>query len=256
MAHLHTSIVATGQLVTVFALAYAFSSPMLTALTGAFHRRNLMILSLSAFTLANIIASVAPNYWELMAARILLAAAAGLYVPGANALAGAIAGPERRGTALGIVNGGISIAVAFGVPLGALVGDRLGWRMTFAGVAALSAAATAGLLFGLPRAIGAGLSTATLRERIHTARKPVILTTLIITTVGHGRLHDLHLPGAIRCPNHATAGRANRLRIVHLRRCGGRWRVHRRRSCGPPWFAPSDHSLPRGIDPGFLAAIG
>ena len=70
---LHTSIVATGQLVTVFALAYALSSPILTALTGAFHRRTLMILSLSAFTVANIFAWAAQNYWELMAARILLA---------------------------------------------------------------------------------------------------------------------------------------------------------------------------------------
>lgn len=180
---LQTSIVATGQLVTVFALAYALSSPVLTALTGSFHRRTLMIVSLSAFAAANVIAWAAQNYWELMAARILLAAAAGLYVPGANALAGAIAGPERRGTALAIVNGGITIAVAFGVPLGALVGDRLGWRMTFAGVAALSAVATAGLLFGLPRTIGAGLPTATLRERIHVARQPVILMTLLVTTL-------------------------------------------------------------------------
>jgi predicted MFS family arabinose efflux permease len=180
---LHTSIVATGQLVTVFALAYALSSPILTALTGALHRRTLMILALSAFTVANIAAWGAQNYWELMAARILLAAAAGLYVPGANALAGAIAGPERRGTALAIVNGGITIAVAFGVPLGAWVGDRLGWRMTFAGVAALSAAAIAGLLFGLPRNIGAGLPTATLRERIQVARQPVILMTLLVTTL-------------------------------------------------------------------------
>jgi len=182
-ADLHTSIVATGQLVTVFALAYAFSSPVLTALTGAFHRRTLMIAALSAFAVANILAWGAQNYWELMAARIVLAAAAGLYVPGANALAGAIAGPERRGTALAIVNGGITIAVAFGVPLGAVIGDRLGWRMTFAGVAALSAAATAGLLFGLPRSIGAGLPTATLRERIDIARQPVVLMTLLVTTL-------------------------------------------------------------------------
>jgi predicted MFS family arabinose efflux permease len=182
-ADLHTSIVATGQLVTVFALAYAFSSPVLTALTGAFHRRTLMIVSLSAFAVANILAWGAQNYWELMAARIVLAAAAGLYVPGANALAGAIAGPERRGTALAIVNGGITIAVAFGVPLGAVIGDRLGWRMTFAGVAALSAAATAGLLFGLPRSIGAGLPTATLRERIDIARQPIVLMTLLVTTL-------------------------------------------------------------------------
>ncbi|SFU26496.1 MFS transporter [Paraburkholderia aspalathi] len=55
-ADLHTSIVATGQLVTVFALAYALSSPVLATLTGALHRRTLMILSLSAFTVANIIA--------------------------------------------------------------------------------------------------------------------------------------------------------------------------------------------------------
>jgi predicted MFS family arabinose efflux permease len=182
-ADLHTSIVATGQLVTVFALAYAFSSPVLTALTGAFHRRTLMIAALSAFAIANVLAWGAQNYWELMAARIVLAAAAGLYVPGANALAGAIAGPERRGTALAIVNGGITIAVAFGVPLGAVIGDRLGWRMTFAGVAALSAAATAGLLFGLPRSIGAGLPTATLRERIEIARQPVVLMTLLVTTL-------------------------------------------------------------------------
>ena len=180
---LDISIVAAGQLVTVFALAYALSSPILTALTGTLHRRTLMILSLSAFTVANILAWAAQNYWELMAARVLLAAAAGLYVPGANALAGAIAGPEQRGKALAIVNGGITIAVAFGVPLGALIGDRLGWRMTFAGVAALSAAATAGLLLGLPRNIGAGLPVATLRERIQVARQPVILMTLLVTTL-------------------------------------------------------------------------
>src|SRR5476651_1001963 len=182
-ADLHVSIVATGQLVTVFALAYALSSPVLTALTGGFNRRSLMIAAMVAFAAANVVAWSAQNYWALMAARILLAAAAGLFVPGANALAGVIAGPERRGTALAIVNGGITIAVAFGVPLGALVGDRLGWRMTFAGVALLATLATAGLVFGLPRNIGAGLPVATLRERIATAKRPAILMTLLVTTL-------------------------------------------------------------------------
>ncbi|WP_144107782.1 MFS transporter [Paraburkholderia sp. BCC1886] len=182
-ADLHTTIVASGQLVTVFALAYALSSPVLTALTGALQRRALLIGSLAFFAAANLLAFAAHSYAELMAARILLAAAAGLYVPGANALAGAIAGPERRGKALAIVNGGITIAVAFGVPLGALIGDRLGWRVTFAGVAALASAATVGLLIGLPRGIGAGLPTATLRERIAVARQPAILLTLLVTTL-------------------------------------------------------------------------
>jgi predicted MFS family arabinose efflux permease len=182
-ADLSVSVVAAGQLVTVFALAYALSSPILTALTGSFSRRTLMLMSMGAFTLANLLAWQATGYWTLMAARILLAATAGLYVPGANALAGAIAGPERRGSALAIVNGGITIAVAFGVPLGALVGAHLGWRITFAGVAALSALATVALSFGLPRGIGAGLPVATLRERLSTARQPIVLMTLLVTTL-------------------------------------------------------------------------
>ena len=40
-ADLHTSIVATGQLVTVFALANTLSSPVMAALTGGLHRRTL-----------------------------------------------------------------------------------------------------------------------------------------------------------------------------------------------------------------------
>lgn len=180
---LSTTIIATGQLVTVFALAYALSSPILTALTARFSRRNLLIGAMLGFTAANGVAFAAQDYWVLMAARILLAFTAGLYVPGANALAGAIAGAEKRGTALAIVNGGITLAVAFGVPLGALVGEKLGWRMTFAGVAGLSVLASIGLMFGLPRGIGEGLPVATLSERIGIARKPVILLTLLVTTL-------------------------------------------------------------------------
>lgn len=182
-ADLAVSVASAGQLVTAFAFAYALSSPILTALTGRVGRRTLLILAMAAFALANVVAWSARDYWQLMAARVLLAFAAGLYVPGANALASAVVAPERRGTAIAIVNGGLSLAIAFGVPLGALIGDGMGWRATFGGVASLSLLATAGLVFGLPRGIGASLSTATLRERVTTAAQPAILLTLLVTTL-------------------------------------------------------------------------
>jgi predicted MFS family arabinose efflux permease len=182
-ADLSVSIETAGQLVTVFALAYGLSSPVLTALTGNVNRRKLLLLSMVAFTLANILAWSSPNYWALMGARVLLAFSAGLFVPGANALASAIVPPERRGRALAVVNGGITVAIALGVPLGAIVGHKLGWRMTFAGVALLSAIATAKLVTGLPRGIGSGIPTANLRERIAVARQPLILLTLLVTTL-------------------------------------------------------------------------
>lgn len=182
-ADLAVSVATAGQLVTAFAFAYAVSSPILTALTGHVGRRALLIAAMGAFALANVLAWSAHGYWQLMAARVLLAFAAGLYVPGANALASGVVAPERRGTALAIVNGGLSLAIAFGVPLGALIGDGLGWRATFGGVALLSALAFGGLLFGLPAGIGAGLATASLRERVRTASRPIILLTLLVTTL-------------------------------------------------------------------------
>lgn len=180
-ADLSVSVVAAGQLVTVFALTYALSSPILTALTGGFDRRKLLIGAMAAFTLANIVAWSAPSYWALLGARVLLAVAAGLYVPSANALATALLEPGRRGTALAIVTGGTSVAVALGVLLGAIIGDRFGWRLTFAGVGVLALLATGGLLTGLAQDVDRGLPVASLRERVAIIRQRAILMALSIT---------------------------------------------------------------------------
>ena len=136
---------------------------------------------MAAFAAANLVAAAAPGYRALVAARILLAVAAGLYVPSANALAAALAPPARRGRALAIVTGGVSLAVALGVPLGASIGARFGWRMTFVGVAGLAAVGCGGLLLGMPRGIGAGLAVASLRERIAIVRQPGALVALLVT---------------------------------------------------------------------------
>jgi len=178
---LGVSVAVAGQLVVAFTAAYALSSPILTALTGAINRRGLLIGAMTAFTLANLLAWQATGYWSLMTARILLAFAAGLYVPNAMALAGALVAPERRGSALALVSGGITVAVALAAPLGTVIADKLSWRMTFAGVAILAALATIGLLRGLPRGIGANLPVASLRERIMAARDPAVLRALLTT---------------------------------------------------------------------------
>jgi predicted MFS family arabinose efflux permease len=177
------SIQAVGQLVTIFALTYAVSSPILTALTGAFNRRKLLLLAMAAFTGANIVAAQANGYWPLVLARVLLAISAGLYVPSASALAGSLVSPERRGRALAIVLGGFSLAVALGVPLGAIIGNHFGWRMTFASVAGLGLVAFIGLLLGIPRSAGSGLAAATLRERAAIARQPGAFPALLVTTL-------------------------------------------------------------------------
>ena len=178
---LSVSIASAGQLVTVFALTYALSSPLLTAITGDIDRRRLLIASMLAFAAANFVAWSAHTYTGLLVARILLAVAAGLYVPNANALGSAMVDVSRRGTALSIVTGGSSVAVALGVPLGALIGDRFGWRVNFAAVGALALIATAGLLAGLARDIAGRLPVASLRERLDVVRQPAVFVALLST---------------------------------------------------------------------------
>lgn len=177
------SAATAGQLVTVFALAYALFSPIMTALTSRIPRRTLLIESLAAFSVLNLLAAFAAGYWSLMVARVLLAIAAGLYVPGANALAGSVVAPSLRGRAIGVVNGGLTIAIALGVPLGTWVASVASWRMTFVGVALLSLVATLGLIYGLARDVGANLPVASLSERLRVAARPDMLMALLVTTL-------------------------------------------------------------------------
>lgn len=145
---------AAGLLVIVYSLAYAVSAPVLTFCTARVPKRALLLWSLVLFAIGNALSAFASSFEVLLGTRVLVAALAGLYMPNANALAGTIVVPERRGRALAIVGGGLSMAIAFGVPLGALLGAQFGWRLTFIGVAAISVIAITVLYIGIPRELG------------------------------------------------------------------------------------------------------
>lgn len=207
IAHdLSTTVAAAGQLVTIFALAYALCSPILTALTSQFDRRTVLIVAMLAFTLSNLLAGFAGNYMALIIARILLALAAGLYMPGAFALASALVNPERRGRALAVVNAGITVAIALGVPLGTVVGNHYGWRATFLCVALLAGVATLGLFVGLSSKVGQGIAVASLQQRFAVMRKPAVLQALLMTTLWSTGTYAVYtyLPTLLGAATHLT----------------------------------------------------
>ena len=89
-ADLHVTAAAAGSLVTIFALAYAFGSPLIAVATAGVERKRLLIVAIAAFALANLVAAFAPNFASLAAARALLALAAGTFMPAAVAFATAL----------------------------------------------------------------------------------------------------------------------------------------------------------------------
>jgi predicted MFS family arabinose efflux permease len=138
---------AAGHLVTAFSLAYAIAAPVMAVLTAGLERRRLLAVATGGFTLANLLAALAPSYAGLMGARLLLALSAASFIQAAGGYAAGLGGPERHGRALSMVAGGLTVAIIAGVPLDA----GFGWRTTFLGVAGLAALSLIGILAWLPR---------------------------------------------------------------------------------------------------------
>lgn len=180
-ADLGVTLAAAGQVATVFALTYALSSPFLVTLTGRAGRRPLLVAALLLFALANAAAALAPDYGFLLAARVLGAAAAALYMPIATATAGGLAPAEKRGAALAAVTSGLIVAFMAGIPAGTVLGDAFGWRATFWLSGALALVAAAAVRAGVP-AVPAPppLGLRALRVAAH----PVVARVLALTVLG------------------------------------------------------------------------
>ena len=170
-----------GYLVLVFALSNAFGAPVLAALSGTADRRRILSGAAVVFASGAIWAGLSQGYFDLMAARILMALSAGLYTATAQATGVAISSPDHRARAIAVIVGGTTMAVAFGAPLGALVASFAGWRAAYAMVAVFALIAAISIWILLPAGLrGQQLS---LRQRVAAAALPgvpgALLTTLL-----------------------------------------------------------------------------
>ena len=182
---LNVGLPAAGHLVTAFSLAYAIGAPVMAVLTAGLERRRLLAFAMAGFSIANLLAALAPGYAGLLAARLLLALSAASFMPAASGYAAAMGGRERRGRALSIVTNGLTLAIIAGVPLGVLVGESFGWRATFLGVAGLAALSLLGILARLPSQLPG--ATASLSERMALTKRfdmLAVLATTVLTVAG------------------------------------------------------------------------
>ncbi|GIN93086.1 purine efflux pump PbuE [Siminovitchia terrae] len=135
---LHVSLGTAGQLITVFALVYAISGPVLLSLTAKVERKKLYLVALFIFFLGNLMTYFSPNFSIVMVARIITAMSTALVVVLSLTIAAKVVEPAHRAKALGFIYMGISSSLVLGVPIGILITDHFGWRTVFLGIALLS----------------------------------------------------------------------------------------------------------------------
>ncbi len=108
---------------------------------------------MALFVLANAAAALSTCYELLLVARVVSALPHGMFFGVGAAIAASLVGEERRASAVAIVFGGLTIAVAAGVPVATVIGQRLGWPMAYWFVAAIGLMSLLAMAATLPRRI-------------------------------------------------------------------------------------------------------
>lgn len=146
----HISESQAGQAVSVFTLCYALAAPIFATLLAGKPLRVILVFALAVFTLANISSALAPNFLVLLIARAVAGMGAGLFSPLASVGATSIVSQPKRGRALGLILGGMSMGTVVGVPVGLIMADHIGWQEPLWLIAIISLIALVGILTRFP----------------------------------------------------------------------------------------------------------
>lgn len=139
-ADLGVSEAATGQTVTVYAIATALTAIPLSLATATWRRKRLLLVGVGGFAIGNTITALSTVYPLTLVGRAAAGVAAGIVWALLAGYARRMAPTNLQGRAIAIVMAGIPLALALGIPAGTLMGKVIGWQVTFlamSGVAVL-----------------------------------------------------------------------------------------------------------------------
>ena len=157
VAHgLHVKGSTTSAVLSAYFAAYALLLIPGGELVDRFGARRLALCGLGLFAVGALAGALAQTFGELLIARVIQGAGAGLVSPAA--LAGAVSGfpPERRGSALGIWGASAGMSNLAGPLLGGLLTVAFGWRANWWALLPLTAAAAIAIARLLPAIVHTG----------------------------------------------------------------------------------------------------
>ena len=122
---------AASTLISVYALGVVVGAPVISAVTGKFPRRRLIILLIAFLLIGNLLTALAPNLATLLIARFIAGLPHGAYFSVANLSAAAMAPKGARGKAMAAIGMGLAVATVVGVPAAQALGQSLGWHAAY-----------------------------------------------------------------------------------------------------------------------------
>ena len=202
--NLNISIPTAGMLITAYALGVMIGAPIMTLWFGHFPRRKALIILMGIFTLGNLFAAIAPNYWGLMGARIFTSLNHGAFFGIGSIVATSVVPKDKQASAVAMMFMGLTIANIGGVPLATWIGQNIGWRMSFALIAILGVITMFSLWKALPEGELGQRPNVKAELKVLT-RLPVVLA-LLTTVMSAGAMFTLYtyIAPSLHHISHAT----------------------------------------------------
>ncbi len=179
------SVSTAGLLVSFYALAITVGTPLISAVTARLPRRVLLLALMTLFTLCNLAAGFSGAFPALLAIRIVMAVAHGVFFGLGTTVAMSLVPTQKSGRAVAIMVSGLTVAMVTGVPGGTWLGDLMGWRLPFLVVAAMGALATAGLWWFLP-ALSTQRSSGSILSQLSLVKSRALMPLYAMAALGMG----------------------------------------------------------------------
>jgi DHA2 family methylenomycin A resistance protein-like MFS transporter len=167
----------TSAVLSAYFAAYALVLIPAGELVDRFGARKLALSGLAVFAVGAAAGALVTSFGQLIAARVIQGAGAGLVSPAA--LAGAVSGfpPERRGSALGIWGASAGMSNLLGPLLGGLLTVAFGWRADWWALVPLAIVVAIGVARVVPRIVQTDTS------RGHPAMNRIVLAATLIAAL-------------------------------------------------------------------------
>ncbi|MGY1856015.1 MFS transporter [Modestobacter sp. SYSU DS0290] len=179
-----------GHYISAYALGVVVGAPVIAALGARLPRRALAVGLMTAFLVGNALAALAPGYGTLLLARFVGGLPHGAYFGAASLIAASLVAPNLRGRAVSSVMLGLAAANVAGVPAATWLGQHLGWRSAYWAVVGIAVVTIVAILLVVPST--PGRRDASMRAELGALRRPQVLLTLGVATVGFGGLFAMY----------------------------------------------------------------
>lgn len=176
-----------GGAVTLYALGATVAAPVLTALTAGWSRKRAMLMTVLVFCAGSLLAALASSLAMLLIARFIAGMGHGLFLALASSTAARLVGPKKAGSAVAVVFGGFTIAMAIGVPISTYLGGMSYWRPVLGAIAVFGALGLLGLLLGMKEPANAQgqVANESVGQALKAILHPALLAAALVTVLGY-----------------------------------------------------------------------